>query len=104
MKTKKEIVENWLPRYTGVALGDFSEYILLTNFSIYVELFAEKFGVKIQGKDKPMSSATANNITIINFGMGSAVAANNGFISGYSTKSSAIFRQMWWTKKESATG
>ncbi|MFT7035537.1 MAG: AMP nucleosidase [Cyclobacteriaceae bacterium] len=75
MKTKKEIVENWLPRYTGVALGDFSEYILLTNFSIYVELFAEKFGVKIQGKDKPMSSATANNITIINFGMGSAVAA-----------------------------
>ncbi|MFT6868542.1 MAG: AMP nucleosidase [Cyclobacteriaceae bacterium] len=75
MKTKKEIVENWLPRYTGVALGDFSEYILLTNFSIYVELFAEKFGVEIQGKDKPMSSATANNITIINFGMGSAVAA-----------------------------
>lgn len=75
MKTKKEIVENWLPRYTGIALEDFSEYILLTNFSNYVEMFAEKFGVDIQGKDKPMSSATANHITIINFGMGSAVAA-----------------------------
>ena len=75
MKTKKEIVENWLPRYTGVALEDFSEYILLTNFSNYVEMFAEKFGVEIKGKDKPMSSATANHITIINFGMGSAVAA-----------------------------
>ena len=75
MKTKKEIVENWLPRYTGVALEDFSEYILLTNFSNYVEMFAKKFNVEIQGKDKPMSSATANNITIINFGMGSAVAA-----------------------------
>jgi len=32
-------------------------------------------GVEVKGLDKPMSSATANNITIINFGMGSASAA-----------------------------
>jgi AMP nucleosidase len=75
MKTKHEIVENWLPRYTGVALEDFAEYVLLTNFGNYVYMFAEKFGVKVQGEDKPMQSATANNITIINFGMGSAMAA-----------------------------
>jgi len=75
MKTKKEIVENWLPRYTGVPLEEFADYILLTNFANYVEMFAEKFGVEIKGLDKPMTSATANNITIINFGMGSAVAA-----------------------------
>ncbi|MGE0929534.1 AMP nucleosidase [Peijinzhouia sedimentorum] len=75
MKTKKEIVENWLPRYTGVPLNEFGEYILLTNFQNYVEMFAQKFGVEVRGKDKPMQSATAENITIINFGMGSAMAA-----------------------------
>lgn len=75
MKTKEEIVENWLPRYTGVPLKDFGQYILLTNFSNYVQMFAEEFGVKIYGLDKPMQSATANGITIINFGMGSPMAA-----------------------------
>ncbi|MES2654645.1 MAG: AMP nucleosidase [Bacteroidota bacterium] len=75
MKTKEEIVNDWLPRYTGVELKKFGEYILLTNFVNYVEFFAEKFNVPIDGKDKPMQSATAENITIINFGMGSAMAA-----------------------------
>lgn len=75
MQTKKEIVENWLPRYTGRPLETFGEYILLTNFGQYVELFAQKFGVDIIGRDKPMQTATAENITIINFGMGSPMAA-----------------------------
>ncbi len=75
MKTKQEIVENWLPRYTGMALNEFGEYILLTNFINYVGMFAEKFDVEIKGKDRPMQTATFNNITIINFGMGSAMAA-----------------------------
>ncbi|MEM9820714.1 MAG: AMP nucleosidase [Bacteroidota bacterium] len=71
MKTKKEIVENWLPRYTGTALEEFGEYIILVNFSNYVKLFAKWHGVKIKGADRSMPSATAENITIINFGMGS---------------------------------
>ena len=75
MITKHNIVENWLPRYTGTKLEDFGEYILLTNFSKYVNMFAERNKVEIQGKDKPMPSATSNDITIINFGMGSANAA-----------------------------
>ena len=75
MKTKQEIVENWLPRYTGMPLDQFGEYILLTNFINYVGMFAEKFDVEIKGKDRPMQTATFNNITIINFGMGSAMAA-----------------------------
>lgn len=75
MKTKKEIVDNWLPRYTGVPLDQFGHYILLTNFGNYVKMFAEKFNVPVQGMDRPMQSATAENITIINFGMGSALAA-----------------------------
>lgn len=75
MKTKKEIVENWLPRYTGQALKDFGKYILLSNFSQYVKLFADMHQVPIVGMDKPMQCATADGITIINFGMGSPTAA-----------------------------
>jgi len=75
MKTKNEIVESWLPRYTGTPLDKFGKYILLTNFSNYVDMFAEIHGVSVAGTDKPMQVATAKNISIINFGMGSAMAA-----------------------------
>lgn len=75
MESKSDIVSNWLPRYTGKELNDFGEYILLTNFGNYVKKFAEWMGVPVEGTDKSMPSATAENITIINFGMGSANAA-----------------------------
>jgi len=75
MKTKKEIVENWLPRYTGVKLADFGKYILVTNFDNYVTKFAEWNNVPVQGQGRAMRSATAGGITIINFGMGSPNAA-----------------------------
>lgn len=75
MKTKEEIVRDWLPRYTGRPLEEFGEYILLTNFGNYLNMFADRFGVEVMGRDKPMQTATAENITIINFGMGSAMAA-----------------------------
>src|SRR5690606_39071236 len=76
LKTKEDIVNNWLPRYTGRSLEDFGEYILLTNFSNYVQLFSQMHeGAEILGTDKPMQTCTADGITIINFGMGSPVAA-----------------------------
>ena len=75
MQTKEEIVKNWLPRYTGTAIEDFGKYILLTNFNNYVEIFAEQHQVEIMGTHRSMPNATANGITIINFGMGSANAA-----------------------------
>ncbi|MDQ3681618.1 MAG: AMP nucleosidase [Bacteroidota bacterium] len=75
MKTKQDIVQNWLPRYTGEALENFGKFILLTNFSNYVRLFSEWTGATITGVDKPMQCATAEGITIINFGMGSPTAA-----------------------------
>src|SRR5689334_20839798 len=75
MKTKEEIVKNWLPRYTGERLENFGRYFLLTNFSNYVKLFADWHKVPVVGQDKPMQCATADNITIINFGMGSPTAA-----------------------------
>ena len=75
MKTKEEIVNNWLPRYTGASLDQFGKYVLLTNFSNYVTMFADWHKVEIMGKDRPMQCATADGITIINFGMGSPGAA-----------------------------
>ena len=75
MINKKEIVDNWLPRYTGLALNKFGQYILLTNFNNYVKIFAEQQGVPIEGSNKAMPNATSRGITIINFGMGSANAA-----------------------------
>jgi AMP nucleosidase len=75
MKTKEEIVANWLPRYTGQKLEDFGSHILLTNFSNYVKLFAEWNNAEIIGTDRPMQSVTAKDITLINFGMGSPGAA-----------------------------
>jgi AMP nucleosidase len=77
MRTKDEIVANWLPRYTGTPLREFGNHILLTNFSNYVEKFARRFGVPIKGLDRAMQTAThaPSDLTIINFGMGSANAA-----------------------------
>jgi len=75
MKTKEEIVEDWLPRYTGRPLNEFGKHILLTNFQLYVEMFAEKFKVPVVGHDRNMPNAHAEGVTIINFGMGSPNAA-----------------------------
>jgi AMP nucleosidase len=76
LKTKESIVTNWLPRYTGRSLDDFGQYIILTNFSKYITLFSVwNDNAPILGLDKPMQSVTADGITIINFGMGSPVAA-----------------------------
>ncbi|MFA6401653.1 MAG: AMP nucleosidase [Salinivirgaceae bacterium] len=75
MKTKEEIVANWLPRYTGMALEDFGKHILLTNFQLYVDMFAKHFNVPVIGEQQNMPNASANGITIINFGMGSPNAA-----------------------------
>src|SRR6201991_2474200 len=75
MKDKQDIVSNWLPRYTGTALEDFGQHILLTNFGHYVEWFATAYGGLVKGRDRPMPNATADGITLINFGMGSPNAA-----------------------------
>jgi AMP nucleosidase len=91
MKTKKEIVDNWLPRYTGTTLDEFGEFILLTNFSTYLDLFAKWFDTEIRGKDKAMPSATAGNMTMINFGMGSPNAATIMDLLGAVKPKAALF-------------
>lgn len=105
MKTKEEIVQNWLPRYTGVPLDEFGEYILLTNFGNYVKMFSDKFGVEIRGLDKPMQTATANNITIINFGMGSAMAATvMDLLSAVKPKAALFLGKCGGLKKKTQLG
>jgi len=75
MKTKQEIIDNWLPRYTGVDIKDMGKYILLTNFQDYLDLFCEIGNTKVVDRKVPMPSAAFNGISMINFGMGSANAA-----------------------------
>ncbi len=75
MKSKEDIVKNWLPRYTGEKLENFGRYLLLTNFSHYVQMFAKWNNVEIADPLKPMQCVTAGDITLINFGMGSPTAA-----------------------------
>ena len=91
MKDKQEIVSNWLPRYTGTPLEQFGQYILLTNFGHYVDLFAEWHGVEVQGRDRPMPNATADGITLVNFGMGSPNAATVMDLLGAIAPKAALF-------------
>ncbi|MFQ3340097.1 MAG: AMP nucleosidase [Gammaproteobacteria bacterium] len=76
METKLEIAINWLPRYTGMPLDKFGDYILITNFKDYVDKFAERFSVEIYGEGRAMQAATnSDGLTIINYGIGSPNAA-----------------------------
>ncbi|NCF95914.1 MAG: AMP nucleosidase [Bacteroidetes bacterium] len=105
MNNKEEITENWLPRYTGMDLEDFESYILLTNFSDYVNRFAETYGVPIVGEDHPMSCATAEGITIINFGMGSPNAATiSDLLSAIAPKAVLFLGKCGGLKKRTVVG
>ncbi len=105
MNSKEDIVKNWLPRYTGLGLEDFGDYILLTNFDNYVQKFSELHQVEIKGEKKAMSSATANNITIINFGMGSANAATvMDLLSAISPKAVLFLGKCGGLKKKNKLG
>jgi AMP nucleosidase len=102
---KNDIVKNWLPRYTGRKLEDFGQYILLTNFTYYVEMFAQKFNVPIVGLNRNMPNASYDNITIINFGMGSANAATiMDLLSAISPKAVLFLGKCGALKKNTRVG
>lgn len=105
MKTKKDIVLNWLPRYTGTKIEDFGRYILLVNFTKYLELFAEMNDVEIKGLDRSMPSATAGDITMIKFGMGSANAATiMDLLSAIKPKAALFLGKCGGLKKKNQLG
>lgn len=105
MKTKQEIVANWLPRYTDTALQDFGEYILLANFEDYLRMFSQWFNAPIRGAEKPMPNVTAEGITLINFGMGSANAATiMDLLSAINPKACLFLGKCGGLKKKSKVG
>lgn len=76
MKEKIEIARSWLPRYTGLPLEKYGDYILLTNFRNYVDIFCALFKCDLYGENRPMQAATnSDGLTIINSGIGSPNAA-----------------------------
>jgi len=105
MKTKNEIVANWLPRYTDTALKDFGKYILLVNFEAYLHMFSQRFNVPIRGENKPMPNVTAEGITLINFGMGSANAATiMDLLSAVQPKAALFLGKCGGLKKKNKLG
>ncbi len=105
MKSKEEIVANWLPRYTGLPLEKFGKYILLTNFTNYVEKFAEFMGTEVDGHDRPMPTATAGGITMIKFGMGSPNAAIiMDLLSAIQPKAALFLGKCGGLKKKNSVG
>lgn len=105
MKDKQEIVSNWLPRYTGVPLDGFGQHILLTNFGGYLDHFASMTGGTVVGRDRPMPSCTADGITMINFGMGSANAATvMDLLSAIDPKAVLFLGKCGGLKKKNALG
>ena len=105
MNTKQEIVENWLPRYTGLKLEEVSKYILLTNFDNYLNIFCDLTGSKIIDENKAMPAANGNDITMINFGMGSANAATvMDLLSAIKPKAVLFLGKCGGLKKKSEIG
>lgn len=105
MKDKNQIVSNWLPRYTGVPLEEFGQHVLLTNFGGYLDHFARIGGVEVRGRDRPMPSATADGITMINFGMGSANAATvMDLLSAYGPQAALFLGKCGGLKRKNQLG
>ncbi len=74
---KRKIAIDMLERYTGHDFGDFQEQIILTNFHYYVERFNALLDDHIytQGSAFKASSSKKAKVTIIEFGVGAAMAA-----------------------------
>ncbi len=105
LKNKKQIVQDWLPRYTGTELNDFADHILLTNFEHYIHLFADWYDAPIRGHEKPMPNVTANGITLINFGIGSPNAALvMDLLSALSPKAVLFLGKCGGLKRKTAIG
>lgn len=74
--SRETIAADWLPRYTGMGVDEFGDYVLLTNFKSYVDAFAERFDCEVRGAHLPMqASSNGEGLTIVNFGIGTANAA-----------------------------
>lgn len=74
---KRKIASDMLERYTGHEIADFQKQIILTNFHYYVERFNALLpdANYTQGSAFKASSSKEAKVTIIEFGVGAAMAA-----------------------------
>ncbi|MEZ4807521.1 MAG: AMP nucleosidase [Flavobacteriales bacterium] len=105
MRTKEDIVKNWLPRYTGLALEEFRPHVLLTNFDGYLDIFCQLTGAVIPVRDKAMKVAVGEDMVMINFGMGSPNAATlMDLLSAINPKAVLFLGKCGGLKKKNALG
>lgn len=105
MRTKEEIVNNWLPRYTGVPVEDFMPHVLLTNFDNYLDIFCRQTGATVVARDKAMKVAVAEDMVMLNFGMGSANAATTmDLLSAIAPKAVLFLGKCGGLKKKNQLG
>ncbi len=74
---KRMIAKDMLERYTGHEFEDFQKQIILTNFHYYLERFnsIHSDSVYTEGSAFKASTSKKAGVTIIEFGIGSAMAA-----------------------------
>lgn len=106
MVSKFDLAQDWLPRYTGMPLEEFGDYVLLTNFRTYTNRFAERFDCPVYGEDRPMQAATNEmGLTIINFGIGSPNAATvMDLLTAYHPKAVLFLGKCGGLKRSSEIG
>lgn len=76
MDNKKEIALQTLERYSGSKAKDFRSNLIITNFPKYVQYFAKKRGLTIfQGKNFDVAHSAKEDISIVDFKIGSPAAA-----------------------------
>jgi len=73
---KQKIARDLLERYTGSSLGDFSKYIILTNFRKYMEVFADRCNSQIRtGSVMSVVHCPKMRVSMIDFKIGAPTAA-----------------------------
>lgn len=74
--SRDDIGRSLLERYTGSTIDHFQPYILLTNTKQYVDVFADMYNRRvIEGSAMSVCHDENNRISMVNYGMGSPVAA-----------------------------
>jgi len=90
---KKAIAIDMLERYTGHDLPKFQKQIIITNFGYYIERFNSTFDDHYftQGSAFKASSSKKAHVTIIEFGIGSPMAALIGEILAVASPKAVLF-------------
>lgn len=76
IRQRTKIAKNMLLRYTGCKAGDIGKYVLLTNFSKYLDAFAASGDVKIyEGSILKTATDPKRDMTMIQFSIGAPTGA-----------------------------